>query len=708
MKISILLPYKENFSPIYAGAVSLFVKDTINLSKYKKYITVYGNTKLKKIYKLNYKNINLKKDIIQSSSKAYINEFLKYEKKDPSDVLEIHNRPAYIDPITQNINGTIVLYFHNDPLSMSGSKSVAERIKILNNTSKLIFNSEWSKKRFLTKLDKFYHKSSKLEVIHQSTNRVKINLLKKKKVITFVGKLNSAKGYDLFGSAIIKILNKFSDWKANVVGDEPRQKLVFKHPRLNILGFRNHNEVLKIFKDTSIAVACSRWEEPFGRTSLEASSRGCAVIISNRGGLPETITNGIIIRNLNVINIYTAIKKLIDSPRYRIKFQKLSLKNFYLTNSRAAEKIDKYRDHLLKIPYLKFNIIKEKSKLKILHVTNFNERHNGRLFYNTGRRINNGFIRLNHSVLEFSDRDIVSYYRSINDLSGSKKLNQKLIDVITNYVPDMLVLGHADLIKNETLAYIQKNYPSIKIAQWFLDRMDSEWSFNKKRFLDKINLVDCSFCTTSPDALDFTGENKIYYIPNPADESFESLEVYNNKNYNNDVFFAMSHGVHRGVLKKGKFDKRELFINNLIKKTPNIKFDLYGMNGTQPLWADNYIRAISQSKMGINLSQGVPIKYYSSDRLTQLIGNGLLTFVDIKTSLNNFFNKNEVIFYKSINDLSEKIIKYSNDDKERIKIARRGKLKYMKHFNSTVVSDYIIKKTFDNTYKKNKYLWDHE
>ena len=57
MKISILLPYKENFSPIYPGAVSLFVKDTIKLSKFKEYITVYGNTDLKKIYKLNYKNI---------------------------------------------------------------------------------------------------------------------------------------------------------------------------------------------------------------------------------------------------------------------------------------------------------------------------------------------------------------------------------------------------------------------------------------------------------------------------------------------------------------------------------------------------------------------------------------------------------------------------------------------------------------------------
>ena len=36
MKISILLPYKENFSSTYAGAVSLFVKDTVILSKYKK------------------------------------------------------------------------------------------------------------------------------------------------------------------------------------------------------------------------------------------------------------------------------------------------------------------------------------------------------------------------------------------------------------------------------------------------------------------------------------------------------------------------------------------------------------------------------------------------------------------------------------------------------------------------------------------------
>ena len=44
MKISILLPYKENFSPEYPGAVSLFVYETSKISKFKKNITVFGNT----------------------------------------------------------------------------------------------------------------------------------------------------------------------------------------------------------------------------------------------------------------------------------------------------------------------------------------------------------------------------------------------------------------------------------------------------------------------------------------------------------------------------------------------------------------------------------------------------------------------------------------------------------------------------------------
>ena len=194
--------------------------------------------------------------------------------------------------------------------------------------------------------------------------------------------------------------------------------------------------------------------------------------------------------------MFNAIEKLITNIKKRQELQSLSLINFSLTNKHASNLIDIYRNNIIDN-----SISLIKKRLKIMHVTNFNERHNGRLFYNTGKRINNGFIRLGHSVLEFSDRDIVSYYRSVTDLDGSIKLNKKFIEVISNYLPDLIVLGHADLINFKTLKFIKENYPSIKICQWFLDRMDSDWSKNLIRFKDKMNIMNASFCTTDPKSL---------------------------------------------------------------------------------------------------------------------------------------------------------------------------------------------------------------
>ena len=54
-------------------------------------------------------------------------------------------------------------------------------------------------------------------------------------------------------------------------------------------------------------------------------------------------------------------------------------------------------------------------------------------------------------------------------------------------------------------------------------------------------------------------------MPNCVDKSLDNLKVYKNKSTKSDIFFAMSHGVHRGILKKGKVDQRETFINKLIK-----------------------------------------------------------------------------------------------------------------------------------------------
>jgi len=706
MKISILLPYKENFSPTYAGAVSLFINDMLKFSKFKKNITVYGFTDYKKKFKNKYVNIETKKKLFQSQNRDYVNKFIELEKKEASKIIELHNRPIYLKYLVSELRDkNYILYFHNDPLSMSGSKTINERIFLLNNCYRIIFNSNWSKKRFLQKMKSDAINSEKLLVINQSATKNKINFKRKKKIITFVGKLNRSKGYDLFGSAVIKILKKYKDWSAFVIGDEPRDKLEFNHNRLFKLGFKEHKKVINIYKKTNIAVVCSRWEEPFGRTSLEAAANGCAVIISNKGGLPETITNGIILKNLTVNEIYQNIKNLIINPKIRKNFQRLSYKNFYLSHQYISKQIDDVRNNLLKINNP--NIFLQTSNLRILHITNFNERHNGRLFFNTGRRLNNGFIRLGHSVLEFSDRDIVSRGKSIRDLYGSNTLNDKLIKTCYHFKPDMIVLGHADMVSQDVLSSLKKDYSNLKITQWFLDplnKLGPDYFKNKKRILDKSEILDSSFLTTSPDAINFLpNKYESFFIPNPSDHSMETLNNFE-KDCSNDVFFALSHGVHRGKLKGRSTDDREIFIKNLIYKCKNIKFDIFGMNDIQPIWADQYFKIISNSKMGLNLSRGTPIKYYSSDRITQIVGNGLVTLIDEKTLYSDFFDKTEMVFYKNVSDLSEKIEKISLDEKLRKSIAKKGKTKYMKYFNSTLVADFIINKTF-NINNKSKYLW---
>jgi len=708
MKISILLPYKENFSPEYPGAVSLFVYETTKLSKYKNSIIVFGNTNYSKKFNLKYINIKTKKKLFYSQTKDYVSKFIEIEKKINSSIIEIHNRPSYVHLINSKIDGRILtLFFHNDPLTMEGSKTIKERKHLLKICYKIIFNSSWSKKRFLEGLENKFINSNKLEIFYQSAQKANQSTIRyKKNWITFVGKLNKAKGYDIFVKSIKKVLDKHPHWKAKIIGDEKREKIILRHKNAELLGFKRHTDVLKIFKKTSITVACSRWEEPFGRTSLEASANGCAVIITNNGGLPETVTDAKILKVLNEKNLTKTLEFLIKNKRERTVLQNSSIRNFYLTHSYVSKKFDNYRSE--KIDFNKNINLKLKQKsLRILHVTNFNERLDGRLFFNTGRRINNGFIRLGHSVLGFSDRDIQKYYKSFSDFKGAKILNDKLKKTCYNYKPDIVVIGHADLISKNQINELREDNPNTKFCQWFLDPLNKngpDFERNKKRILDKIDSMDASFMTTSPSALNFLPKkDNNFFIPNPSDHSFETLNNFN-KSCSVDVFFALSHGVHRGILKTGKTDDRIIFLNNLQNKTNDVKYDIYGINKVQPIWADHYFKTISNAKMGLNLSRGEAIKYYSSDRITQIVGNGLVCLIDEKTNYRDFFDNTEMVFYKNENDLAEKIIKISRDEKLRKLIARRGKKKYMQHFNSTKVAEFIINKTLDIKVKK-KFFW---
>ena len=688
LKIATILPYKENYSVDKASAASLWVSEFYEKSKFKKHNFIYGHTKSKKYLTRNYININLKnlKSKIKSTTNEYAVKLIKDLNYKNFNIVEIHNRPQLLDKLMDKVKSRFIFYFHNDPLSMKGSKKISERLKILNSVDKLIFVSEWVRDRFFLDIDKKLQ--TKTEVIYPSVHRQRP--VKKKKNIIFVGRLNHSKGYDLFKETIIKILDEFPQWSAYSLGDEDRRSIYISHPRHKELGFINHKKALEILNCSEIAVVPSKWDEPFGRTALEASSRGCATIISNKGGLKETTDNAIVLKKLDSINLCTEIRKLINYPRKRKKIQLLGRKNIKHLIKDNTKLIDQIRENCF--PLLNVNYIK--NKLKIINLYNQGQKLNHRLFnISLGKKFTNGFVRNGHDVLEISDRDYMKNNKSFSLIPNKDNFQNFLIESFKNYNPDILFFGHTKNLNLETIDKLRSINKNLIISQWNEDPVMSGLDYSKKN-VSNINYyadyVDHNFITTHPSVIKNKFNNKnFYFFFVPVDKNIERYEVYNLRP-KNDLFYAMSHGVNRATLKQGTEDNRINFLDKLVKKIPNIKYDFYGFSNKQPIWGNDFNNALINSKMALNLSRGQPTKYYSSNRIASIMGNGLLTFVDKKVQMSDFFNKDEMIFYSGIHDLADKINFYSRNEKIRKKISKNGKSKYFKLFNESKISKYFV------------------
>ena len=342
------------------------------------------------------------------------------------------------------------------------------------------------------------------------------------------------------------------------------------------------------------------------------------------------------------------------------------------------------------------------NNFKILHITDLHFRHNGRLFYSTGKKLNNGLILNGHNVLNISDRDLTSQKKNLFDIGNKKLLLNTIYENIENFKPDMILFGHVDRIDYLPFLDLKKKFNNIKFSQWFIDpliKKGPDYKKNKNRFFLKYQFCDTNFVTTSPDVINFVNNDKTFFIPNPIDPS---IDIYKNflseKQF--DIFIAISHGQHRGILKKDYTDNRVNIINKLTKKAT---FNIFGYKNN-PVWGQYFFDELNKCSMAINLSRGEPIKYYSSDRIASLLGNGLLTLVHEKYQFQKMFTKNEIVTFKNINDLNKKILFFKKNKKLLKKIASNGHKKAHKIFNNKLISEYIVNKTMGLPIKK-KYNW---
>jgi hypothetical protein len=344
--------------------------------------------------------------------------------------------------------------------------------------------------------------------------------------------------------------------------------------------------------------------------------------------------------------------------------------------------------------FLRFNINYIKNKLKIINLYNQGQKLNHRLFnISLGKKFTNGFIRNGHDVIEISDRDYLKNNKSFNLIPDDNKFQNYIIETFKNYNPDLLFFGHTKNLKLETLDELKSINKNLIISQWNEDPVMPSLKYSKKN-IHNINIyadfVDHNFITTHPSVLKKQRNiNNFHFFFVPVDRNIEKFDVYNLRP-KNDLFYAMSHGVNRATLREGIEDSRIIFLDKLVKRIPNIKYDFYGFLNKQPIWGNEFFNALINSKMGLNLSRGKPTKYYSSNRIASIMGNGLLTFVDKKVELSDFFNKMKLFFIQILNELSDKIKFYSKNEKLEKKLQKTVKKNILNYSMKLNIAKYFI------------------
>ena len=325
------------------------------------------------------------------------------------------------------------------------------------------------------------------------------------------------------------------------------------------------------------------------------------------------------------------------------------------------------------------------------------DRRFGKFKFLTDMKLRNGMIRNNWNVCTFSDRDIAKFTAPMHIKPlGFRTANRHFIETCDNFKPDIIILGHCDILTNKTLQEVKRLMPDTPIIFYNIDALWIQKNVNKINH--RKDVVDAIFLTTAGEPLNQfkTGKNIVGYIPNPVDPAIDQLDNSKKTEFERDLIYCGG---------GDKTDERYHLITSLYEKLKTqLRFETYGIYGNPAVWGNEYIRILSTSKMALNLNriEGWPL--YSSDRIAQLMGNGLLTFLWDKGDMRRLFSDEHAVFFKNEDELVRKVIEFQHNDPIRRAVAASGRAFYHEHFSAQRITQYMIEKTLNISPLKN-YPW---
>ena len=253
-------------------------------------------------------------------SNQFIYEVLKYKKIFiEADMVLVENNPGFSNYFRKITDKPIGLHLHNDYLNVD--TKILSR-KILSNLNFVIGVSNYIKNRVSEiapvhckvefvyngiNLNKFGSEDS---AIHKKTLKEKYGIKEGEIVILFAGRLQETKGIKLLIEAYIDV-TKIHNTKLLIVGSSgfggSKKSNFIKHleelsstveNKIIFTGYIEYSEINNIYNLADFAIVPSLCEEGLPLTSIEALASGLPVIITDAGGLPETINEkcGIVIK----------------------------------------------------------------------------------------------------------------------------------------------------------------------------------------------------------------------------------------------------------------------------------------------------------------------------------------------------------------------------------------------------------------------------
>lgn len=342
---------------------------------------------------------------------------------------------------------------------------------------------------------------------------------------------------------------------------------------------------------------------------------------------------------------------------------------------------------------------------RILIVGNFDRRNLLRRYFNTEYKLANGFVRAGHHVLSFSDRD---YAREAtiwrNQQRGKAKMAERLIETAKHYQPHLILFGHADLLEESCFLRLKENLPNTRLACFCVDAVFRSQAM--ARFCERGHHMHASFSTTGErKRLQTLGlpKDTLFFMPNPVDASMETARVFE------------SH--HDSLRFDGQFlgtgiEKRDEQLSFLQKHLPDFyRFETGGRAfGSERLDSTHYLQQLAQAAVSPNLplndeiSEQLPY-LYSSDRIAQLLGQGVTSLCIAQSGLDDLYDDG-IVSYASREDLVEKMVQLYHDDDQRRKIGAIGHRLAHERTNSQVIASYILSCAFGESSKG--HVWNSE